>query len=143
MALKNDRQRAILADELGNDPLGRGYGGMTDAEILTDLEALTRSRNRDSMTPTEIYNQIDTGVWGGTGTATELSVAGKQEIWDILHLGNPINPFGLEATRFKNIFGPTSSTSVALGDARVESISRLEELGLPSPTLHQIDVARP
>ncbi len=139
----NDNQRAGLRAEMQADPLVRGYSGMSNAATLTDLEALTRERNRTSMTPSEIYNSIDTGVWGGTGTtATELSVAKKQEVWDILHLGDPINPFGQEATRFKDIFGLLSSTSVALAAARKEDISRLNELGLPVPTLHQISVAK-
>ena len=36
----------MLSDELANDPLGRGYAGMTDAQAATDLNTVYRTRYR-------------------------------------------------------------------------------------------------
>jgi len=87
------------------------------------LNAKNRPRNKKIMSGSEIMNAIDNGEF------TALSVSDQQMIWNILHLGN-INPFGLEATLFINIFG-ASTTITTLQVLRVELISRVQELDLP------------
>lgn len=115
----------ILNTEVDTDPLGRNYAGMTDQQVADDLNDDTlRSRNRTAMTPTEVYQNIDQTEWAA------LSAGDQQEIWDILHLGDPLDPFGREASRFSTIFGGGSATITALQAARVESVSRATELGI-------------
>lgn len=126
----------ILNDELTADPLARGYSGLSDQEAADDLNTEYRSRNRTGMTPTEVYNNVDETEW------LNLTDAQRQEIWDILHLGNPLNPFGLEADRFLAIFGGGSTTISTLNAARVESISRAEELGLGALLASDVAKAR-
>lgn len=130
-----------LRTELAGDPLGRGYSGMSDQEATDDLNSIypapdTRTRNRTSMTASEVYNAVDQGEWAG------LSTSQQDEIWNILHMGE-VNPFGREAARFQAIFG-AGATLTALKAARIESITRAQELpGVRSPVkVGHVQVAR-
>ena len=142
----------ILKDELAVDELVWGYNGpgvfnpgpgpMTDQEVADVLNTIhpapdTRTRDRTSLSASQVYNAIDQANWAA------LSPAAQQEIWDILHLGN-VNPFGREAARFTSIFGAGSDTITALKAARVESITRAQELpGVRSPVkVGHVQVAR-
>ncbi len=113
-----------LRDELLTDPLSRGYSTMTDQEAADDLNTAYRTRDRTSMSASEVYNAVDQTNW------VALTAVDQAEIWNILHLGE-VNPFGREASRFVAIFGGGSVTITALQAARVESITRAQELGLP------------
>jgi hypothetical protein len=127
---------ADLKTELATDPLGRGYDAMSDQEAADDLNSIypspdTRTRDRASLTASEVYNAVDQAGWAA------LSTADQQEVWNILHMGE-VNPFGREAVRFTSIFGGGSATITALKVARVESITRAQELqdadpDFPSP----------
>ena len=113
----------LLRNELDTDPLSRGYAAMSDLEAATSLNVVNRSRNRTSMTASEVLNAVDPTQYAA------LTDADKRTMWDVLHIGT-INPFGVEATLFTQIFGAGSATIVALAALRVEAISRAEELGL-------------
>lgn len=123
-----------LKDEITGDPLGRSYSGMTNLDLTNSLNTLDRTQDKTSMTASEVYNQIDETEF------LALTDSQRQEIWDILHLGD-VNPFGLEADRFLAIFTP-GATITALNAARVTSISRARELGLPFISLGDIISAR-
>lgn len=126
---------ADLKDEVTNDPLGRGYAGMDDVAAADDLNTAYRTRNRATMTASEVYNAIDQTEWAA------LTADQRQELWNILHLGE-VNPFGLEAARFQSIFG-AGATLTVLQAARLESITRAQELGLRSPvTRNHVIAAR-
>ena len=114
---------SILKNELTNDPLNRGYTEMTDEEVAADINLLARTRNRPSMTSSEVLNAIDISEWNA------LTDAARKRIWDVIHMGN-INPFGVEATIFIAVFGNDSDTIKALAVARKEDINRATELGL-------------
>ena len=123
-----------LKDEIANDPLVRTYSGMDNLTLTNSLNALTRTENKTSMSASEVYNQVDEAEW------LALTDPQRQEIWDILHLGD-VNPFGLEADRFLAIFG-AGPTVTALNDSRVTPISRAQELGLPFVSLGSVIAAR-
>lgn len=130
-------QRANLRTEVQTDPLGRGYSGMTSADLLANLQTVNRTRNKTALSPSEVYQNIDQTEWAA------LSASDQDEIWNILHLGDPLDPFGREATRFIAIFGGGSTTITALQALRVDNISRLEEIGIGGTvTEHQINQAR-
>ena len=112
----------ILKDELVNDPLGRGYSGMTDEQASTDLNAVYRTRNRVSMTASEVLNAVDPAEY------TALTASQKDRLWQLLAIGD-LNPFGVEATLMQNTFG-AGLTITALNAARREPISRADELGV-------------
>jgi len=111
---------AKLKAELTNDPLGRGYAGMTDAECAEDLNTAYRQLNKTSMTGSEVVNQVVPAEW------SDLTDAQKADFWDIVHLGN-INPHGVEATMLITIFGAGSDTITALAAARKYYATRASE----------------
>lgn len=112
----------ILRAELTDDPLTRGYSAMSDAAAAIDLNIMYRTRNLDTLTGSEVLNAIDKTEFNAKTDAE------KQQVWDILHLGT-INPFGLEAALFTDIFGGGSVTIAALQAIRKEDVSRGEEIG--------------
>ena len=120
----NKAQLQILKDEIENDPLTRGYSGMTDAQIADDLNSEYRERNFDRLDASTVFNAVDKAEYNA------LAAADKEMVWNILHLGE-INPFGLEAEIFVDIFGAGSQTITDLKAIRKESQSRASELELP------------
>lgn len=112
-----------LKTELDTDPQARGYAGMGDAAAAADINTVYRTRNFASLTGSEVLNAIDKAEFNA------LSAVDQQRVWDVLHLGT-INPFGLEATLFTDIFGGGSATITALLVIRKEDVSRGVELGL-------------
>lgn len=121
----------LLRNELDTDPLTRGYAAMSDLEAATSLNEENRTRSRNRMTASDVLNAVVPSEY------TALSDTDKRTIWDVLHLGD-INPFGVEATLFTQVFGAGSGTLIALAAMRNETISRGEELGLG--TVRESDV---
>ncbi len=107
-----------------------------DAIAAEQLNAVNRTRNRNSMTGSEVLNSIDSGEWS-TRTAEQ-----KQVIWDIVHLGD-VNPFGVEATLITDAFsGAGGLTMAALAAARLEPISRAVELEFGFVKVGYVEQAR-
>ncbi len=126
---------AALRDELLGDPEGRGYSGMSNQEALDDLHSLWETRNRASMTASEVLNAVDAGEY------TALSNAKENEFWNLMAIGD-LNPFGIEAALMINIFGGGSVTITTLQSLRIENISRAEKLGLNSVSARAVGYAR-
>ena len=113
---------SILKAELTNDPLARGYSSMADGVAAASLNAVNINRNRASMSALEISSNFIEAEWNG------LSSADQEKILSILGMGE-VDPFGIWAKVFIAAFG-ASTTITNLQAARVETISRAEELGL-------------
>ena len=111
---------AALAAELSGNP--GVYSSLSDAEAAVELNAEVVESNITSMTASEVMNAIDVTEWNA------LTDAQRQTIWDVLHLGT-INPHGVEATLFQNVFG-ASTTITALQALRVKLISQAAYLKL-------------
>lgn len=122
-----------LKAELINDPLARVYGGMTDQQVVDSLNTKDRSRNRSSLTGSQVLNAVDAAEWAA------LTDAKRRTAWDVVHMGT-INPFGIEQTLFVGVFGGGSATISALSEAREEAISRATEIGLR--TVKEVHVQR-
>jgi|GEM_PF-3292999 hypothetical protein len=114
-------------DELANDPLARGYTGMTDSQLIASLNAEDRSQNRTSMTGREVKSHIDATEFAGKTNAQ------KQQVIELIKR-NDLDLFGLDEDILVDIFAGDSATATALSAARKESISRAAELGLPEIT---------
>lgn len=123
----------IIRAELDGDPLARGYSGMSDGEAAASLNTVDRTRNRDRMTATEVLNAINAAEFNA------LTSTDQRTVWDVLHMGD-INPFGIEATLFTQVFGAGSATTTQLAAIRVESVSRAAEIGLT--TVQESDVMK-
>jgi len=125
-----------LIDEIASDPNIVGYSGMTDQQIFDSLTdpSTGATRPRPTMTASEVFNQIDQAELNAKTDAQRL------QIFDILHMGE-INPFGLEADIFQDVFG-ASTTITNLQTSRNEPISRADELGLTGVSVGSIHRAR-
>jgi len=114
----------ILADELFNDPLGRGYAAMTHEEVVADFNTAYRSRNRKSLSGDEAFASTDAAEFAALTPEAKnmwLSFCGRSQI----------DPFSAANVAFvQYLFGGGSATIANLAALRVESISRAQELGV-------------
>jgi hypothetical protein len=108
---------------------------MTDAEVVTSLHTANRSRIRARMDASEVFQAIDIAEFNAK-TDTQ-----QRNIMAVLGFGS-VNPQGKEAALFTNIFGGGSATITALQAARLETISRAVELGIPNTILADVDAVR-
>jgi len=121
----------ILEDEIVGDPLGRGYSGMTDAALLTSLNAVNRTRNRTTMTGREVAGEVVDSEYDALTDA-------KKEQFLSLTASETLDPFGLGANVVKDVFGGASTTVSNLATARVENISRGQEIGFGEVTIKSL-----
>lgn len=126
---------STLEDELTLDPLGRGYSTLTNGEIDASGRVENRSRNRISMSGREIASEVVDSEYNA------LSDIKKTQFLSLM-ASEDLDPFGLGANVIKDIFGVGSTTRSNLAVARVESISRWNELGI-NPKIGEIEDARP
>lgn len=127
-----------LRTELLDDPLARGYAGMSDSAAAVDLNTKYRTRQRTQMDSAEIYENIDTAEFQGKTDAQKVYVR------DILGLGTGVHIGAGSKARnvFVAIFGGGSATIINLLAAATEAISRAEELGLGVITAGDVYRAR-
>ncbi len=126
----------ILVDEVANDPLVRGYSGMTGQELVDDFRLLYRIRNRATMTGDEIAQQADPTEFNGLDDGSANNTADVKGHWLAFCGRDIIDPFAPANVELVNsIFGNPSTTRTNLIAARVESITRPQELGVGEVTL--------
>ena len=128
-----------LVDEIRNDPLARGYSGMTDAQIVTSLNTVDRDNERTTMSAGEVMESID-----GTEFAA-LSAADKTRVDRVLGLGAEIviGPGNAHnAVQELLVFGGGSATITALAAMRNQQISRAQEVGAGIVNLNTVGAAR-
>jgi len=125
-----------LCSEIQNDPLARGYAGMDAEAIYADLYSEYRTRQRRLMPVNEIFEHVDHTEY------SQLGDAAKQQVLGLLGIGDALDPYGNAAALMIQLFGPASATINALADARVENISRAEELGLGNVKIGHIEACQ-
>lgn len=131
-----------LRAEIQSDPLGQYSATMTDAQVLGILTALTRSRNREFLTGDEMRQQTAATEWDALTTGSGNS-ADQRGQWLAFTANDQIDPFAAANVHIvQELFGTGSLTIQNLAAIRVESISRLTELSIGTPTLPEIAVAR-
>ena len=115
---------ALKAEAL-DDPLGRGYGAMTDADASTRINLVDRPRNRTTMSGDEVFQSVESlAVWNG------LTADQRGEFLSFC-ARDSIDPFGtMNVSLVVSIFGPGSPTVANLQSARVELVSRPVELNM-------------
>ena len=115
----------ILANEITNDPLIRGYSGMTDQQITDDMNTVYRTRNRTSMSGSEIWAQTVSSEYNAL---SELADNNEKHKWISFCGIWEHDPYGSSAQFVIDIFGISSDTVSNLAASRVEDISRAVEL---------------
>ena len=126
----------ILAEELANDPEGRGYAGMTDAAVAVSMGVVDRPRNRTSISGDEVFQSLESqAIWDGLS-------ADQRDNFLSFCARDFIDPFApANVALVVSIFGGGSGTITNLQEARVDLISRAEERGLqPVSTQHITNV---
>jgi len=128
----NAKQLSILQAERTNDPLARTYSGMDDAQFLTSITTPDRTRNRVSMSGKEVKDRVTTADWNSRDADQKSQLLA-------LVARDDLDPFGIDADIFTGIMTGAVGTSVAdLAAYRVESITRVEEIGLSTPSLGDV-----
>jgi len=125
----------ILYDELINDPLVRGYTGMTNEQAATSLNTANRSIHKISMSGSEVLQNVLNTEYNS------LTVDKRNDFWGLLGIGT-LDPWGKEADVMVNVFGAGSATIIALNGARSIIVSRGVELGLGNVQPGDVQCAR-
>ena len=125
-----------LKTELTTDPLGRGYAGMTNTQVVTSLRTANRTVERRSVSGSQIYNAIVPSEFS-TLLATQ-----QQLVRDVFGLGDTIDVRTGTNVRAVMLaaFGAGTTTRANLIALVQETISRAAELGLGD--VREGDVAR-
>jgi len=114
----------VLSDELTDDPLTRGYSGMTNLEAADDLNTVYRTRTRDVVSGYEIFNATDDTEYAALTDAQKSS-------WDALCGIEQIDTAsGVAKAREAELFGPGTDTRTNLAAVRSPAASRAVELGI-------------
>ena len=126
-----------LKAEIDSDPLTRGYAGMDDAAVAASLNTADRSRDKTSVSGSDIFAQID------GAELDALSDAARTEILQLCAI-DTVDPFGPAANIVLRVFAGAAGTVTrpALSAFRVETISRAEELGLGVVATGHVEEAR-
>ena len=125
----------ILKIELTDDPLGRGYSGMSDIDAANDLNTAYRSQNKSSLNGNSLFTATDSTEFAGL---TEE----KRSLW-VSWCSTDRDPFNTENIAFVNwIFDGASATLTALAAIRTENISRASELGIGTVKEGYVALAR-
>jgi hypothetical protein len=124
-----------LRIEITTDPLARGYSGMTNLQVADNMNVVDRTTNKTTMTGTEVMNAINKTEFNA------LTAANRQMVWNIIHMGN-INPYGIEADLFIDMFGGGSTTITTLAALRKNDVSRGQELGIGNVREGDVEGAR-
>lgn len=137
--LTNDAQRAALRAFLGRDPADLGFDpqAMTTAAVLDKIKAAEQSRPRASVRGIELFGAIDKaeiGLLPAAGASLLRGLIGRDDI--------DLNDAGTRDNLLEIFDAPTfPATRANLSALRTQQASRLDILGLPEPTSHQVDVA--
>lgn len=113
-----------LDAELTNDPLGRGYAGMTDQQAADDLNTKYRNLTVDYVTGDAIFNATDDVEYAALTETQKAS-------WDRLCAIAQIDvTSGVAKSREAELFGAGTQTRTNLLALKYTPISRAVELNL-------------
>lgn len=143
----------VLIAELTDDPLGRGYAGMTDQEAAQSLNGIDRIvadpsrktfrellRVQGMTVAGVIYGKLKAAAVVDDGVALALAAAGDYSPDGGLDFSDPAAVAGIDALEAQQALTDTEADALkALGEKRV---SRAEELGLGTVTDGHVGSAR-
>ena len=105
-----------LRAHIDSDPDGRVYSGMDDDGVAISLRTETKTRDKASMTGSEVLQSVDTTEFNA------LTDTQENRLWGLLGLGS-LDPFGQEAQAMIKLFGGGSTTITNLQAERVETVT--------------------
>ena len=116
----------LLKTELTDDPLARGYSGMTEQAAADNLNTENRSRAIDVVTPSQLHKELDATEFAA------LAQADKDDLLTMLSLSDGqiiVSDPSFARTRLLAMFAGGSTTRSNLIAAFASDISRGEEIG--------------
>lgn len=127
---------SILVPEIRDDPLGRGYAGMSAAEVAADLAVLRRSRDRETIGSGELQAAVDGGEYAALSDV-------KRAGWGaILAAGSvDVSNENIRA-QITTIWAAGTATRSNLAALQTENISRAAELRLGRVRAGDVQMAR-
>lgn len=129
-------RKITLKNELTDDPLGRGYSGMTDQEATDDLNTAYRELTRERIETWEVIEATVASEWSA------LSDAEKERYSTFIAAGT-LNPSGANTKQaFAAMFGLGTTTRVNLLALSKETVSRADELEIGIVTAARVASAR-
>jgi hypothetical protein len=126
----------VLQDEITNDPLARGYSGMTDSEVTDSLNTVNRTYTRDTVTGSEILNVTDDAEFAA------LTDVNKDRWMALCGIGSIDTSSGIAKALEADIFGAGTTTRDNMVDLKNPDCSRATELGLPTVKVGDVEYVR-
>ncbi len=129
----SEQQVDILTDEQANDPLTRGYSGMSDQQFADSLNAKDIDVIKSTVSGSDVFAAT-------VDTEYDALTAGLRQEWLSLCAIDSLVPSNGEAAASTviRIFGGGSATIANLQTLRTSTISRGSQLGLPVISLSHI-----
>lgn len=125
-----------LKAEITDDPLSRGYSGMSDIEVANDMNTVYRNTIRPTVSGSEIFNETDDVEYAALTDAQKAS-------WDRLCGIDSIDTSsGVAKAREAELFGAATTTRSNLTALRNPPASRATELGLSKVREGHVQMAR-
>ena len=141
----------ILAGEIANDPLGRGYAGMTDLEILA---LLTGEADRPGPVPSlDVKKMLFVeGLWARIAVSTDgadVALRDALEMFESFDLSDP-TPVNSRGQSQREVIQEQLSASANVPDAMLAGLlslgenrrTRAQEIGVQGVTELEIRRAR-
>lgn len=128
-----------LLAELADDPLGRGYAAMSDAQVAESINTPDRTVERATMRAADIFEAVVLSEYNA------LTAARKAQVDRVLNLAGddiPIGPTSKARAFLLDAFVAGSVTRTNLAAAAQQTVSRAVELGLGSVSHEMIAEAR-
>lgn len=115
---------AILKAELTNDPLTRGYAGMTDHQVADSLNVVNRTLPNDTIPAYIFYDNMLLSEY------VALSADNKQLLGMLFSMGTMSIKAGQTRNALLAMFPAGSTTRANLAPLQTRPVSRADELGL-------------
>jgi len=125
-----------LKAELADDPLNRGYSGMTAEQVRASLYAVDRPVPVESVTGQQIFEAVVPTDYKA------LSAEHKQLFGTIVGMGTILVSGTNTKAALAAVFNGATATLSALVALQTTLVSRVAELGLGPVALSDIDKAR-
>jgi len=127
-----------LIDEITNDPLTKGYAGMTDQEVVDSLNASNRSLPTPPVNGGQLMENIDSSEFA---SLTPSNVSNLQILVTAAQGGLDLNNANVFQD-IEDIFSPGSASHNSISALKSFSGSRAQELKLPKVKLGHVEEAR-
>ena len=114
-----------LKTEIETDSLSRGYSGMTDLEVATDLNIVYREVDVQSVSGQEIFETVIPSEYNAL-TDKQINL-----LHAIMGMGSILVNGTNTRTALLTMFGAGTTTRSNLGALQKRDVSRAQELGLP------------